>query len=83
MFAEDLERLEQLPEEAMQELRSYIAAILDGKKSDDPSCIWLDRESLQCRYHEHRPSICRKFEISSDDCRGWRKEYQIVDDVAE
>jgi Fe-S-cluster containining protein len=77
MFAEDIERLKQLPEEAQRELCSYIEALLNGDGRKDPSCIWLNRDTMQCRYHEHRPSICRELEMGSEDCRGWRKEYQV------
>lgn len=77
MFADDVQRLKQMPEELRQELRDYISTLLSGHQRDDQACIWLERDTMQCRYHEHRPSICREFEMGSEDCRGWRTQYKI------
>ncbi len=78
LFEEDVARLRSLPDEAIAELRSYIQQLLDGVKRPDRACIWLDRSTMRCRYHEYRPMICRDFEVGSDDCIGWRKAYGIV-----
>ncbi len=77
LFAEDVERLHQLPPEALMELRAYISQILSGQVRDDPACIWLDRETSRCRYYEHRPMICRDFQIGSEECLAWRSQYNI------
>ena len=83
MLAEENERLKQLPENARRELRNYMESLLNGDGREDPSCIWLNRDTMQCRYHEHRPSICRELEMGSEGCRAWRTEYQVSDKVAE
>lgn len=77
LFDEDVVRLKNLPHEAMAELRSYLERLLAGEWPEDPACIWLNRETMKCRYHEHRPMICRDFEVGSGDCLGWREQYNI------
>ena len=77
LFAEDVKRLKALPEDATQELREYIEQLLNRNEPDNPACIWLDQKTMRCRYHEHRPMICRDFEIGSGECRSWRSAYEI------
>ena len=76
-FAEDLQRLNKLPEAVLAELRKYLADLLDGKEPADRVCIWLDRRTNQCRHYEHRPSTCREFEINSGECHEWRFQYGV------
>ncbi len=38
----------------------------------DGPCTWLDPETKLCRHHEHRPQVCRDFEIGSQGCLDWR-----------
>lgn len=40
-------------------------------------CFWWDSETRRCKHHEHRPSVCRKFERGGEDCRRLRDEYKI------
>ena len=47
--ADDLRRLKQLPAEAIDELRTYLARLLAGDKREDEVCIWLNRETKQCQ----------------------------------
>jgi len=75
LFSEDANRIQSLPDHAIAELRDYVKQLLVGNERDDHACIWLDQEAMRCRYHEFRPSICREFEIGSDDCRSWREKY--------
>ena len=35
---------------------------------DDGWCSALDRTSMTCSIYEHRPWLCREFEMGSDDC---------------
>ena len=76
-FKEDVERIKSLPDEAMHYLRQHMEQVLAGNTPEDRTCIWLDRRSMKCKFHEYRPSICREFEIGSDDCRDWRREFEI------
>jgi Fe-S-cluster containining protein len=32
-------------------------------------CIWLDLVTGRCRHYEHRPDVCREFEVGSTSCR--------------
>ena len=77
LFAEDVQRIRSLPPAALTALRDHLQRVLDGVERPDSACIWLDRNTMRCRYHDHRPMICRDFEIASDGCRDWRKQYEI------
>lgn len=77
-FAEDAARIRALPEKAMTELRAYMENLLAGQENADRVCIWLNKESRQCRFHEHRPSICREFELGSSECVDWRQQYGVT-----
>jgi Fe-S-cluster containining protein len=60
-----------LPQHLREEVNQYV----DGLESDDlgQPCIWLDRETNQCKHYEHRPQMCRDFEMNSFHCRRLRK----------
>ena len=77
MFAEDARRIRELPENVMLELREYVKQLLAGNERDDVACIWFDQNTMQCRHHEHRPSVCREFQIGSEDCVGWREQFGL------
>ena len=44
---------------------------------DDGWCAALDRETLMCTIYEHRPAICRDFEMAEHECLTERKEYGL------
>jgi Fe-S-cluster containining protein len=77
MFAEDAERLRNLPQAVILELRDYLKDLLAGIEREDSACIWFDENSMRCRHHEHRPSVCRDFEVGSEDCVGWRERFDL------
>lgn len=77
LLAEDVQRLRSLPAEALEELQEYLRQLRAGVQRSTQVCLWLDETTMRCRYHEHRPLICREFEVGSDECRGWRKTYDI------
>ena len=65
-----------LPHVLRTEWESFVqnyqrAGDLDGR------CFWLDEETNLCKHHQHRPQVCRDFEIGNPECRQWRKNYQI------
>jgi len=35
---------------------------------EDGWCAALDRDTMLCRIYEHRPWVCREFEMGSEDC---------------
>lgn len=74
---EDVERFRNLPAAALAELRAYMHELLTGNLESDQPCIWLDLNSMQCRYYEHRPSICRNLEVGGQECREWRDAFEI------
>ena len=64
---DDIERVRNLPEQARVELDAY----MQTEMKDGQPCIWLDLDTRRCRFYEHRPSICRDFEVGSDACLQW------------
>lgn len=67
-----------LPEPLKEELREYRRRRRDGEPdSDDLACIWLDQSTMKCKHYEHRPSICRDFQVGSDECLGWRETFEV------
>jgi Fe-S-cluster containining protein len=76
-FAEDAERIRRLPANVIAELREYLKELLSGNEREDQACLWLDRETMRCRYHALRPSFCRDFEVGSDDCLDVRDQFEI------
>lgn len=47
----------------------------------DGPCCWYDPQSRTCLHHEHRPRVCRDFQIGSEDCIGWREVYSIGEET--
>lgn len=43
---------------------------------DDVPCFWLTSE-FRCLHYEHRPEICREFQVGSEGCRTWRDKFLI------
>lgn len=77
---EDVARIRSLPAEAETSLREYLTSLKSFDVpvvTDDGPCIWLDLETRRCRFYEHRPQICRDFEVGSEGCRSWRDEFNI------
>lgn len=76
---EDIDRVANLPEGARASLEQYLANRILGSRSIQwPACIWLDPESLQCRWYDHRPNICRTaVKVGDACCRSWRKEFGV------
>lgn len=77
LFADDVKRLKSLPPAALLELQHYIDDLLNDVQRKTRACIWLDQSTAKCRYYEHRPMICREFELGSDECRAVRSAYRL------
>ena len=77
LFDGDVERFQNLPEEAIGELRDYLQRLLAGETNGDSVCLWLDPATKQCRHYDLRPSICRDLERNSQACHAWREDYGI------
>lgn len=48
-------------------------------KRIDGHCILFDMEARRCKDYEHRPSVCRNFELGSGTCRFFRARAGIKD----
>lgn len=42
--------------------------------TDHVPCGWFDMVTRKCRHYEHRPSVCRDFEVGSTSCVGMRTD---------
>lgn len=75
---DDVARVNNLPPALRKELEDYAELIRRGEPHPNHGvCIWFDQETLGCKHHEHRPEICRDFEIGSPACHRWRSEYGV------
>ena len=67
------EHWELLPMELKKELTQFAASYRAPLKGDlDGPCFWFDQVSRRCRHHQHRPRVCREFQVGGRDCLAWR-----------
>lgn len=68
-------------------LKDEITNYLDGPRAtlqdlsfiaDQSPCIWLDLITGKCRHYEHRPSVCRDFQVGNESCRDWRSSVGLT-----
>jgi Fe-S-cluster containining protein len=59
---------EGMPVRLKHEVMAYYKT-LDPYNDDDFGlpCFWLMPEGT-CRHYEHRPEVCREFEVGGEDC---------------
>jgi Fe-S-cluster containining protein len=66
-----------VPDEAKRELADYYAALHAGRTADrvreELPCLWLDPQTRRCRHYEHRPVVCRDFEVGGEECLAHRE----------
>lgn len=74
---DDHARFAALPYHVRETLLIYRAQLMSGEVGGDWACCWIDQETKRCRFYDHRPDICREFEVGSEGCRCWRDEYNI------
>ena len=80
--SDDAARLMALPADLRTELDSYVdQAVRSGNDSEIKPCLWYDVAKRQCQHYEWRPQMCREFEIDSDFCHSWRRQYRIGEQV--
>ena len=73
----DLERWVRMPEQLRQKLLDKILDYQAPPEGElDQTCIWLDPSTRLCKHHEHRPQVCRDFEIGCRQCLAWRSVYK-------
>jgi Fe-S-cluster containining protein len=78
-FAEDVERLGNLPAQAAELLAMYLRESQQGTRDQNGWCVWFDGVSKSCRFYDWRPSTCRVFELGSPGCRIYRRRQGIDD----
>lgn len=66
----------ELPKHLRDELTVFWETHADAKQDLNGPCIWLDPNTRQCKHHEHRPRVCRDFEIGNRECREWREVFR-------
>lgn len=77
-FAEDVERMRQLPEPLKQELLEYLDWLKRERPRGERPCLWFDQQRRTCKHYEHRPSICRDaVQVGDESCRAWRQLHQV------
>jgi len=50
---------------------------LEGRGDAELPCLWLDPVTRKCMHYDHRPSVCRDFEIGDPDCISHRQRRGI------
>lgn len=70
---EEIMWIDTLPDEAANELATAVHDTVDGIRSEDEPCFWLTDDG-KCKHYEHRPQICRDFEMGGEDCLRMRAE---------
>lgn len=68
---------ENLPDEVLADYREAVHSrelqfAVHGV--DEIPCAWFDMVTRRCRHYEHRPKICRDFDMGGDDCRRMREQ---------
>lgn len=67
-----------MPGDLKAELLRFVASYAQPSDGElDGVCCWYDADQQRCKHHEHRPNVCRDFEVGSDDCLAWRDVYAI------
>ena len=64
-----------LPEHLRAELDEFVAQYSVPQGELDQPCFWLDMNTRLCKHHEHRPRVCRDFDVGSRGCLEWREHY--------
>ena len=65
-----------VPDYLLREITHFNAMVRDSLPEVYP-CIWLDLVTMKCRHYEHRPAICRDFQIGGDGCMTQRKLHSV------
>lgn len=67
----------ELPEKLRREVLDRLAndPALETRKIP---CYWLDEKTRRCKQYEHRPMVCRDFEVGCDSCRSYRDYHNIT-----
>ena len=55
-----------------QHLADEVAAAANHQRTGP--CLWLNANN-RCGHYEHRPEVCRQFELGGEDCQEVRKAF--------
>jgi len=62
----------ELPEGLRAEVLDWINNHPEREMSKLP-CYWLDPVTRKCTKYDHRPQLCRDFEVESESCLRFRE----------
>lgn len=63
-----------LPPELGREIDDYFGGLRGGQPPVE-HCLWFDAQTRQCKHHEWRPAVCRKYEVGCASCLDERRPY--------
>ena len=72
----DATEINALPADVRKDFKDGMEAREKHGWIPDVPCFWLT-DDLKCKHYEHRPDICREFEVGSEACQTWRDEFNI------
>jgi Fe-S-cluster containining protein len=58
-------------------LQAKVLRARKDRRFEDGPCIWLDLETKLCRHYDHRPKVCRTFEVGGESCLRLRSEWGL------
>jgi uncharacterized protein len=71
-----LDEIDFVPPELAAEF--YAAQAIEAELvAQKQPCIWHDRATGKCKHHEHRPNICREYEIGGELCLETREKFGV------
>ena len=63
-----------LPDDLKQELDQFVASYPTRPSGQlDGPCFWFDQKTRGCKHYDHRPRVCRDFQVGAAECLGWRE----------
>ena len=57
-------------------LAAEVEAEAEIGEADGGPCVWLNG-AKQCSHYEHRPEVCRQFELGAEDCLEMRARHGL------
>lgn len=72
----DWDHLSDAPPEAKRKIADYHHQLLNGfdaRGALEVPCLWFDLKSRRCRFHDHRPEVCRAFLVGCESCHAHRR----------
>lgn len=84
-IAQDVDRYNTMPAGPQRELGDYYSRLIDSgwqrqfdRSAHEVPCLWFDTETRKCRHHDHRPQICRDFDVGNEHCIRMREEIGVA-----